>query len=447
MNSSLSTSTSSVRSIPIGRPLARVMKVILRLKKFRTVMLVGRTGIGKSEFVKSFGRALGLEVTVLDLAAMDPPDLSGLPQIVDGKTTFAVPSWLPVDGRGILFLDELNRAPLEVQQALYRLVLEGKLHEYTLPPGWIVWAAINPADDGDYQVTELDPALVDRFRKLSVVADRQEWLRWAKEHDIHPAVLAVVREHEAVFEQPSPRAWERTSETLSMLDDDEFADDEFVRNLCTPDVGEAWMETLLHVLRDMGPDALVDASTLLATYDEHDALRETLIGYHQLGQSDRLAALTERLIGVLAGPELEEMIDAGQFDLDRFERLADDMHGDYARRLRLALGNNPAATRLLAIDGAVAASDIDRDDFEGSELGAKFAEWSSQERTEHRALLVATALAEHVRRRPDLARLRRRKPPRRYLGAVLRKVGRTRATWLVATLERLRIRVEEGGPS
>ncbi|TFH22745.1 MAG: hypothetical protein E4H03_07740, partial [Myxococcales bacterium] len=114
MNSSLSTSTSSVRSIPIGRPLARVMKVILRLKKFRTVMLVGRTGIGKSEFVKSFGRALGLEVTVLDLAAMDPPDLSGLPQIVDGKTTFAVPSWLPVDGRGILFLDELNRAPLEV---------------------------------------------------------------------------------------------------------------------------------------------------------------------------------------------------------------------------------------------------------------------------------------------------------------------------------------------
>jgi len=447
MSNSPGTAVSAVRTVAIGRPLERVMKVILRLKKFRTVMLVGRTGIGKSEFVKSFGRALGLEVTVLDLAAMDPPDLSGLPQIVDGRTTFAVPSWLPAEGRGILFLDELNRAPLEVQQALYRLVLEGKLHEYTLPPGWIVWAAINPADDGDYQVTELDPALADRFRKLTVVADRGEWLRWAKESGIHPAVLAVVREHEAVFEQPSPRAWERTSETLSMLDDDEFEDDEFVRNLCTPDLGEAWIETLLHVLRDMGPDALVDASTLLAGYEEHEALRQTLLGYHELGQSDRLAALTERLMGVLAGAEVGEMIADGQFDLDRFERLADEMHGDYARRLRHALGNNPSATSLLGINDAVAAVDIDSNDLEGCEISVRLAAWSAEERYEHRALLIATALAEHLRRRPDLARLRRRKRARRYLGTVLCRLGRNRATWLAATVETLRIRVDAGEPT
>ena len=77
----------------------------------------------------------------------------------------------------------------------------------------------------------------------------------------------------------------------------------------------------------------------------------------------------------------------------------------------------------------------------------KLAAWSAEERYEHRALLIATALAEHLRRRPDLARLRRRKRARRYLGAVLRRLGRNRATWLTATVETLRIRVDEGEPT
>ena len=35
----------------------------------------------------------------------------------------------PRDGKGILFLDELNAAPTEVQAACYRLVLDRKLGE------------------------------------------------------------------------------------------------------------------------------------------------------------------------------------------------------------------------------------------------------------------------------------------------------------------------------
>src|SRR5262249_58690591 len=43
--------------------------------------------------------------------------------------------------RGVLFLDELNRAPDDVLQAAFQLVLDGAVGEYMLPDGWSVVAA------------------------------------------------------------------------------------------------------------------------------------------------------------------------------------------------------------------------------------------------------------------------------------------------------------------
>jgi MoxR-like ATPase len=49
---------------------------------------------------------------------LDPVDIRGLPHLgPDGRSTWATPDFLPTEGEGILFLDELNAAPGMVQAA------------------------------------------------------------------------------------------------------------------------------------------------------------------------------------------------------------------------------------------------------------------------------------------------------------------------------------------
>jgi hypothetical protein len=90
---------------------------------------------------------------LIDIRAvlLDPVDLRGLPTVEQGRAAWAIPAFLPEDGAGILFLDELNAAPPLVQAACYQLVLDRGLGEYRLPDGWTVFAAGNR--EGDRAVT------------------------------------------------------------------------------------------------------------------------------------------------------------------------------------------------------------------------------------------------------------------------------------------------------
>ena len=133
--------------------------------------LEGHTGIGKSEIVAQVARDLDVGFIVLDLSLLEPPDLVGLPVITRESTTYAPPAILPRDGDGILMLEELNRAERYIQHTALQLLTARRLHEYELPEGWSVCAAINPEDD-KYQVTPLDPALRARF----VLANVAPWV-------------------------------------------------------------------------------------------------------------------------------------------------------------------------------------------------------------------------------------------------------------------------------
>jgi hypothetical protein len=162
--------------------------------------------VGKSEIIGQLAVELGIQCTVLDLSLLEPPDLVGLPVIVDGRTTYAAPSILPQSGCGILMLEELNRAERYIQQPALQLLTARRLHEYRLPEGWTTCAAINP-DRGEYQVTPLDPAMRARFSNLLVKADREPWLDWAKQNGVHPAVTSLVRDHDRSLDDTPPRTW------------------------------------------------------------------------------------------------------------------------------------------------------------------------------------------------------------------------------------------------
>lgn len=195
------------------------------------IMLVGNHGIGKSEILTEYFRAKGMDVVALFLGQMsDPGDLIGLPHKDEatGKTNFMPPYWFPIDGKPIvLFLDELNRARPEILQTIMDLALNRKLAGRLLPEGSRIIAAVNEGDQ--YQLTDLDPALVSRFNILTFSPTPQEWLLWAKKAEVDHRVIDFIQEDSIWLDKtpdsregadtgldktPDRRAWKRVSDII-----------------------------------------------------------------------------------------------------------------------------------------------------------------------------------------------------------------------------------------
>lgn len=162
------------------------------------VMLHGAPGVGKSQVVKQVADKLGIEMIDLRLSQLDPVDLRGIPSVdkakgaTTGMTNWNVPSFLPTSGKGILFLDEINSAAQATQAAAYQLVLDRKLGDYELPPGWAMVAAGNRASDRAI-VNQMSSALKNRFTHLNYEVNNEDWCKWALTSGIAIEVLGFIR--------------------------------------------------------------------------------------------------------------------------------------------------------------------------------------------------------------------------------------------------------------
>lgn len=187
----------------------------------------GGPGIGKSSVVRQLAHELGLALRDIRALLLDPVDIRGLPYLgPDGRSKWAVPDFLPSDGAGILFLDELNAAPGMVQAAFYQLVLDRKLGEYTLPDDWVVVAAGNRETDRA-QTSRMHTPLRNRFVHLEFEVDMEAWSEWAINADIRPEVIAFIRFRPQLLSSydkdahafASPRSWEFVSQILKSAPD------------------------------------------------------------------------------------------------------------------------------------------------------------------------------------------------------------------------------------
>ena len=161
----------------------------------QNIMLVGKHGIGKSRILEDYYSKKGCKVVTLFLGQMaDPGDLIGLPEKNEktGKTDFMLPYWFPVDGKPVvLFLDELNRARPEVLQTIMDLTLNRKLAGKVLPEGSRIISAVN--NGSEYQLTDLDPALVSRFNIYEFAPSVADWLCWAEKAGTDSRIIEFIR--------------------------------------------------------------------------------------------------------------------------------------------------------------------------------------------------------------------------------------------------------------
>lgn len=195
----------------------------------QNIMLVGKHGIGKSRILEDYFATKGAKVVTLFLGQMsDPGDLIGLPEKNEktGKTDFMLPYWFPTDGEPVvLFLDELNRARPEVLQTIMDLTLNRKLAGKTLPDGSRIISAVN--NGNEYQLTDLDPALVSRFNIYEFAPSVEDWLTWAENTGIDSRIINFISEnpeyldssdidtdHDNLERTPDRRSWERTSAVI-----------------------------------------------------------------------------------------------------------------------------------------------------------------------------------------------------------------------------------------
>jgi ATPase family associated with various cellular activities (AAA) len=199
--------------------LKRYLATLLQQNLKTSTMIWGPPGIGKSSIVQQLAQDNQMGFVDLRLSQLAPTDLRGLPVAEAGLSKWYPPEFLPQDGRGIFFLDELNMAPPALQGVAQQLILDRQIGSYRLPEGWFVWAAGNRKEDRA-AVFDMPSALANRFLHLSVEPEFDSFKAYAFETNIHEQILAFLSFRSTLLHKldpqqpawPSPRTWMMASD-------------------------------------------------------------------------------------------------------------------------------------------------------------------------------------------------------------------------------------------
>ena len=208
------------------------------------VLFMGPPGVGKTAWINSEVKRLGLHMETIIASVREPADFSGLPFVTDEGVSFNIPSWAIRINKtgGVVFFDEITTAPPAVQAALLRVIHEKVVGDLRLGSNVHFLAAANPAE---YAANgyELSAPLANRFIHLTMREDVQDFCKnfptyWDSEPELpnmnkevwmgkrgliaaylstRPTSLLIFPENEANRSKawPSPRSWDIASRLLA----------------------------------------------------------------------------------------------------------------------------------------------------------------------------------------------------------------------------------------
>lgn len=188
----------------------------------------GAPGVGKSALGRKLVRERKWGMVDFRASTRDPVALMGLPDITGDTARWKVPDEFPQEKRdgkeGVLFLDELNTAAPSMQAAAFGLVLDRKVGDYKLPPGWRIMAAGNrQADKAAAQ--RMPTALANRFAHIDLDPDLDCTVAHFNELGLSPILTAFLRFRPALLHNmegselrafPTPRSWEQAAKYIEV---------------------------------------------------------------------------------------------------------------------------------------------------------------------------------------------------------------------------------------
>ena len=288
------------------------------------VLLWGDPGTGKTHTVEAFARRAGWCTVSVIASIHDPTDFAGLPVRTDAGVVFEPPAWArrAAEGEGVslVFFDEVNTATPATQNALMRVVLEGRVGDLRLGEEVRFAAAANPPSQNS-AAWDLSAPLANRFAHLQWPVSFEDWRAgylggWPDPEpldvdaaSVDPYSREMVRLLQASFLAtrpalvcdvpdsattprgwPSPRSWERLADCLAIADAAQVTDEVRLLVACAL-VGDGAAAEYLGYLRNLD---LPDPGVLLA----HPA------GFGELRRTDQqLAALDAVVAAAAADPK------------------------------------------------------------------------------------------------------------------------------------------------
>jgi len=168
------------------------------IKNGLNVLVEGQQGVGKSTIIEAMVKRNNLSYKYFTASLMDPYlTLIGVPKEAkndNGESflDFIKPTEFADDSVEFIFLDEFNRAPPSVRNAVMELIQFKSINGRKLKNLKAVWAAINPYDDNEtFNVQELDPAQKDRFHVFYQLPYKPDELYFTSKFGAHMSKTAI----------------------------------------------------------------------------------------------------------------------------------------------------------------------------------------------------------------------------------------------------------------
>jgi hypothetical protein len=188
------------------------------------VLFVGRHGVGKTATIKEAFERAGLKWKYFSAATMDPwVDFIGVPKEMSTPEGLSYldlvrPFDFQTDTVEAIFFDEFNRSHKKVRNAVMELIQFRSINGKKFNNLKLIWAAINPDDEGEYDVEKLDPAQEDRFHVKVVVPYKPDLRYFTKIYGENIARAALGWWQDLPVEQKDAISPRRLDYALDILD-------------------------------------------------------------------------------------------------------------------------------------------------------------------------------------------------------------------------------------
>ena len=174
----------------------------------RPVLLMGPPGIGKTQIMEQIASECGIGLVSYTITHHTRQSAVGLPMIkteeFEGKE-YSVTEYTMSEiiagvykavkeqghREGILFIDEINCVSETLIPTMLQFLQCKTFGNQKVPEGWIIVATGNPPEF-NRSVREFDMVTYDRLRVINIDADLDVWREYAREREIHNAILSYL---------------------------------------------------------------------------------------------------------------------------------------------------------------------------------------------------------------------------------------------------------------